>query len=367
MPFSSTYTFYEAAGNRSPLQAGFSFTGGRAVCPYYFVPETDDLDSFLLSLHTSIILVLGSCKANGEGGLERLLPVACPLYPWLTAERISSLVGLGQHLVGTFYDNDIYECEPIERSFAAYPVYQFNIEFLHQPYKLISDGSIQIDTVSWYDEFNDLQSKDCYREWLRYTDYTVTPQLEVAYAQHGQMVFRVNDESPPDRYTASGFPKIAVPQSQIQFNWYQVPFSYIDSAESFIVKYLGRINFQSWLNWPAASLLYVGVTVNRRYPPPVPEKIIESGAASYSTEKLCDLSFTFLYTSRTVAATPPSPVNNNWIADGWNTLPWLGPQAEGNGFYYSTRSDVSPDTDESVWMPLHLSFPFELLFQDPDA
>jgi len=367
MPFTDSYTFYEATAERSPLQGGFSFTGGKATGPFYFVPETEDVDGFLASLHTAITIVLGSCKPNGEGGLERQLPVSCPIYPWLTADRISSITGLGRNVVGTFYDNDLYECDPIERSFAAYPLYQFNIEFLHQPYALISDGSIQTDSISWYDEFNDTQTKTVYREWLRYTDYTVTPQLEVAYAQHGQMAFRVNDESPPDRFTASGYPRIAVPQAQIQFNWLQVPFSYIDSATSYIVDNLGRINFSEWYNWPAGSLLYVGVTVNRRYPPPVPEKVVWTGSASYSTEKLCDLSFTFLYTSREPASAAPTPVNNNWIASGHNLVPWLGPQAEGAGFYYATRADVAPDTDESVWMPLHLSFPFELLFQDPDA
>ena len=112
------------------------------------------------------------------------------------------------------------------------------------------------------------------------------------------------------------------------------------------------------------SLLFTGLST-RPYTPPVPTLDLFEGV--YSAEKLCDVEFNFEYTNRSNGGATPTISNPNWIAAGHNLLPWLYDRK----FYYATATPFirppATDTDPSVWAPTYESFPFQLLFTDPDV
>jgi hypothetical protein len=51
------------------------------------------------------------------------------------------------------------------------------------------------------------------------------------------------------------------------------------------------------------------------------------------------------------------------VVAGHNLLPWLTTRM----FYYVSSEGVPDKTDDTKWRPTYNSFPFELLFTDPDA
>src|SRR5689334_21057248 len=175
------YEFYEKAAAESPTQAGFAIDGGRVVGQWFTKTPLDQMPNILWE---RIVKVLGDCEPGEDdegartGRLHRKLPACYPLFPWLTADRISSIVGLGAADLTTFEDEDLYECEPLVRAYASYIAYRFQIEFVHKPYKIIGDEAINFETVPWYDDDGISTDVDCYQEWKRFTDYDVMPAAE---------------------------------------------------------------------------------------------------------------------------------------------------------------------------------------------
>ncbi len=206
--------------------------------------------------------------------------------------------------------------------------------------------------MSWFDEDGDPTSEAPYAtEWYRFTDYEDFPQPEIITANQGQM-YMVTGAGPTDQTVFQGFPRITMPQSLIKFRWYQVPFSYIESLNSYIKKYIGYVNQNDFYGWPAGSLLYQGYNAPK-YTPPVPEIEPGYGGTTFSTAKLCDIEFTWLFTQREPEYVP-TLTNENWIPYGHNCQPWFSTRK----FYY-----VKSNAAGQAIFP---SFPFELLFTDPD-
>ena len=58
-----------------------------------------------------------------------------------------------------------------------------------------------------------------------------------------------------------------------------------------------------------------------------------------------------------------SGVNANWVVGGHNLLPWLTTRK----YYYATTYDPASPATQAKWFPSYNSFPFELLFTDPDT
>lgn len=362
------YDFYEQTGGQaSPVSAGFSMDGGRATGPW-FTPriEPEDLEAEMPdALWNNITTVLGTTQANGEnGGLNRTLPRACPPFPWLVAERITSIVGLGPPVLLDVDPDNEYEVQALTSAYCAYPIYRFNIDFLQKPYDLLLDDSIQTESVTWTKEDESEETLDVQQEWYRYVDWDVQPSPEILDGQQGQLILRTNAETGVHGKPCNGFPRIGVPKATIRFRWYQIPFKFIGHAESNLVKYLFYINQTEWYETAPGELLYLGLTVSKRYPPPVPEYVpTYSGGVAFSTEKLCDVEMLFEWTIRTAGATPPTPENNNWIAAGHNLLPYLGGIDTDRGFYYATANSNTA----AYQHPVYPSVPFQILFRDPDV
>jgi hypothetical protein len=339
----------EAANSAS---AGFSIEGGRAQMTLYFTSYP----------YTEVTTILGKTTTYGDGRLQRTRPVAHPTYPWLVAERISNIQGLGAP-VKTATAAALFADQVNLAYYAGYTTYAVTIEFTPRPYALLPDSSITSTLTDWKGE-NGTTSGESFSnkfttEYLRYTDYEVIPDLDVVTAQHGQMVFR-STASPPNGVTFTGMPRVYIPKAVVKFRWYQVPYSYIDHTDSLILRYLGYINQTSFRTgsrlWPAGSLLYRGVMV-KRYTPPIPDTAIIGGTTVYSPEKLCDLEFIWEFTKRDNASpTSPAPGAHR-IMEGHNCMPWYGNRK----YYYVTVNDSTAANQ----YPTYPSVPFQLLFTDP--
>jgi hypothetical protein len=340
----------EKVESQSPSTAGFGMEGGRAQSSYYFTSWP----------YSEVSIYLGKVTTMGDGRLQRVLPAAHPVYPWLSAERISNIQGTGRQTkvpsVAPLFTNGVNNIA----HYSGYDAYLTTIEFVPRPYAILPDSAITATLTEWADEDGAPVENKFTNEYLRFTDYEILPDIDIITAQHGNMVFRTSGGG-PDGKSFTGMPRVYIPKAVLKVRWFQVPYSYIEHTDSIILRYLGHINqaeFQLGNRlWPKGSLMYRGVSV-KRYTPPIPNTTILAGLSVYSPEKICDLEFYFEYTRR-VNAHPlsPNPSNKNRIQEGHNCMPHYGDRK----FYYvTTQAALSANQ-----YPTYPSVPFQLLWTDP--
>jgi hypothetical protein len=174
-----------------------------------------------------------------------------------------------------------------------------------------------------------------------------------------------------------------LPDQILKVKWYQAPYRFITSTNSYIAgsaarNWRGRVNQNPWWNWRAGSLMYMGYSVTK-YSPPFNEVGSYPSYVPRSTdplnvgtvihyERLCDIELTFLLTNRYRSGSLGAGISNgNYVAAGHNLLPNLAD----NNFYYGTRTPLNADgtsgTPSVQNPPAWYSFPLEALFSDPDA
>ncbi len=341
---------------RTTTQAQFSMEQSKATLSGFVYPA-------YINNEDAMREVIGSAERAGDGKIKRGLPLAHPEYPWLFASSVS-LQGL------SFYDKHPaptnFKAPPI-KEYARYNSYQYTIEFNSRPYLLFQDKNINTGTITYYKpDGTAVNNKKIAYEWWRYTDYEELPSAEYLTAQQGQFVFNRSDAvAPPHDTTVPGQIRLLQQKSTIKFRWYQVPYSYISSSLSYIKAGQGSINQFDWYGWPKGTLLYNSFTY-KRYTPPNPQQYDynfgDSTKKVIGNEKLVDIEFVFLYFNPgtlTGGEAPTAPTNASHITNGHNLLPWL---AAGGGKYFYAKSvgSVTPG------IPLYPSYPFELLFTDPD-
>ncbi len=318
--------------------------------------------------------ILGSTAVDAGGyRLRRQLPLAHPTWNWLYAEDVTDFRGRGRG--GLKASGRKLEAPPITTAFWQYARYYVSINFTSRPYAVLSDNNINVTTETAANFAGVNQTYTVATEWDRYTDYEPTSSPESVTATQGSMYFRdrslaVFNVSYP---VYNAMPRMFLKNSLVRFMWYQVPFSYISSTNSYIQAFRGYINQLDWYLWKAGELLYLDFRIKRYTPPapalqllgnpfdpPPPAGVVKS---TYSTEKFVDIEFDFLQTNRTTSDNQYTPFNTNWIVKGHNLMPyWLDRK-----FHYATTYDIAAPFNEAKWLPSWLSVPFSLLFTNPDG
>lgn len=323
-------TYYQATKDQSACRAAFSRED--ASCTDVFYVKGEEMVSSILDL-------LGDCEAQGGGWLTRTLPKAHPQYPWLYASTVD-IQGMGQTsfkegLVGQLVDvedTEVMETAVVTEQFWQHSAAALQVKFQPRPYAVLADDFVTMETATVYDTDRvTYEARWPEGEWLRFTDYEVLPAPELITAQQGLSFFIRDDTpikgaitaAPPHGYSFQGFPRIYLNKSAIKFTWYQVPWRYVTHARSFIVAGIGRVNQLDWYNWKKGELLYLGCQV-KRYTPPVPLMVFDSGLLAPSTEKLCDITFLFDRVIRTQTSVPETMPNDNDVTAGHNLMPWFG-------------------------------------------
>lgn len=369
-------TFYEKQqddGN-ALVNFGFDVTGGSAKSAYY-------LDSFgSYDIQGTINQVLGNTDTavqSGRQGLGRQLPLRHPKLPYLFASKISSFTGVG--LAGGIAMGraiaPAVAIPPTDPALAAlnaqaitnylqYGLYEVGVEFTGpRTYPIVSNSVITNQSGSWTRPDGTSQSYSWAPEFLRYTDFDFFPQDNTIQGQQGQMtLYRLGEPVP---FTSP--PWFWLPDQILKITWYQVPYRFILSPNSYIANspWRGRVNQnQLWL-WPPGSLLYLSYNVKKYAPPTGFTQTLQNSQGLYSYfnfAQLCDIELSFLLTKRATASIGGSTGNANYVTAGHNLLPDL----VGNTFWYATRNDKDGN-DAFTNPPAWLSAPLECLFSDPDA
>lgn len=360
--------------------AGFSFdvTGGSAKSSYYLT-STD-----AQNLQGTINNILGytdTTASNGRRGLNRVLPQRHPKFPYLYASRISSLTGVGFNSPGTTMQDAVnpslaaLNAPPISR-FLQYNKYRIGIEFTGpRTYAMLGNEFITQQSSTWTRPNGSPQVYSWSPEFLRYTDVDFIPQDNTIQGSQGEMSIYKNGSLVP--FTSP--PWMWLPDWILKITWYQVPFRFILSSNSYIAAspWRGRVNQNYMWFWPPGWLLYLGYNVKKYAPPTGFTQTISSttsGAFTYANyAQLCDIELNFLITNRQLRNSPGFATgNNNYVlglkADGVSQGAGhnLLPDVVSGQFYYATRNDSSGNaavTNPPAW----LSAPLEVLFSDPDS
>lgn len=341
----------ERIGARSISTAGFSLMeGGRASMRFL-------VDEIIMEYAANDLL--GGAVPLGNG-IQRNLPAAHPQYPWLFCERISSIEGLKFKVKYDSSDAIIdaqLEADAIAY-YARYEKYEILADFTTRPYAVLKDSSIPQQQFSYYDDAGAVVANKGYaEEWKRFTEIIYKPAAEYLTAVAGQLAWKMNANPGvlvwQNKPVLGGQLRQLVRSVNIEFKWYCVPYSFVLSNNSFLSAGLGRINQTTWNGFAAGSLLFAGVNVDRVYTPPFPEFILFNGASVPSQQKICDLTLNFVL--RNQAPNQAYTVtNNSHVAYGHNLVLNGGD----NNWYYVENINSG--------LPLYPSYPFQLLFSNPD-
>jgi len=341
----------ERIASRNPSVAGFSLMeGGRATMKLIIdEPRMEEACKEILGY--------------AEAGLERIvrtLPVAHPQFPWLYAERISSIEGLEFFAKYDSNENlgDTFVQVPMLENYARYNKYELTIEFTPRPYALQLDINLGRNKIDWFDENNVAQSNFYYPEWARFFEILYKPSAEYITAVGGQLVWKMdaNNALGMQNKTVSGGQIRSLMQSTaLEMKWYCVPYSYVTSTNSNINKCLGHVNYDTFYGHKGGKLLLVGAEITRVYCPPFPKFTAWNGGAGGlpSQNKLCDITFHVLLKDIEPKNAYTVTMDNN-MTNGHN----LVLAGFDNNHYYVENSNSGK--------PLYPSYPFQLLFTNPD-
>lgn len=313
-------------------------------------------------LQTQITAIIGttSVDVSSDGRLKRTPPYADSIFPFLFADKINNLQPVPNAVPNQVDANQELEV-PTFGLQTQFKKWQCSVDFLPRPYPVATDDFISTLEGSWYIDSGAQETFTYATEWERYVDWQFFPSDDVISQAKGTMTFNSSYVNVNGKQYAA-MPRLPLPDGILKLYWVGVPLRYVTSANSYITRWRGRINQKAWTGpagpMGAGSLLYLAYTP-RKYTPPI-QATDELFPGIFSTEKLCNIEMTFLYTSRTLATgeTPNTPPNNgHYVVGGHNLLPH-----NDKLFHYAV---VAPVAVNSV--PTWLSFPIELMFTDPDC
>jgi hypothetical protein len=344
----------------SPCSAGFSLEGGRALGVYLLGGVT------LEELQTAVTDVVGETDITpGDGRVQRTPMAAHPMWPWLYADSITEIRGIGVTGENQLAGEEL-EAPTLLDNYADYTNWRFTVEFKSKPYPVSPDSAITFSTVNYYNpDGSGPLSFSCPNEFDRYAwlEYIAKDDNNIA-AKNGQMQFITTITSACAPKTCAFSPSMYLPDMYMKLYWYGIPYRYITSPSSYIVQYRGYINQNAMTicgqDFTPGQLLYLHFSAKPYTPPVQGEALWVSGIMT--AEKLCNVEMTFLRTDRIGSDLPTPPTNKNFIMGGHNLLPWLTTRQ----FYYA-QSVPKIGCGATPSTPAYYSAPLEALQLDPDV
>lgn len=375
------YNYVERQEDQSPTRATFTTRAQRLSTQYVLTaPTAQDL------VETVADLCGITDTAVTDGRIRRTLPARHPLYRWLYVDSASPQ-GVGSQF-NLVTPGPIDRGSPTIPSYPLYVTYLYNVEFGGRRYNMWQDKDISVVDSTGYDKGGASYAFKYATEWYRFTEFLHAPANQFISAQQGALKFRVSGASgtqQPDGFFFQDSPRLYLPDTVVKIRWYEVPYRYVTSRNSYLSRFTGHVNQNAFGYvgpgnklgpYRPGELLYLGANVLDVFSPsiPSPDLLAFNFGGGFTRGRLCDLELNFLYTTRdngaptgyrlpTVAGTDQLVTNRNWLMAGHNLFPWLTTRK----FYYVTTEDPSSPTDQTKWFPYYNSFPFELLFTDPDA
>lgn len=376
------------------LQTGIGLEDGRGLGKYQITGISENFFPTLTDIRTVCDGILGgvnnlAAKTSDRsqdadaGKIKRRLPKIHPYFE-MPASAILSITGQSLQQEATPITPINYGAQTesyVTSGVTNYSNYEMQVEFKKRNYFLKPDSAIARKTASYWpvgaaaDESIQLYYAE---EWNRFTFKTFAPLGDTVSSQFGRMLFFAPDFDTGDekingrQYEAS--PYVHLKNQMLEVTWYQVPYRYIFDLtvdgvlyESYLTKFINRVNQRRFLGCAAGTLLYLGATPTEVYIPPIPGQVFGAGAIFQPNplfaeeDLLCNAKLRFIYTPRTSPQDYPDdadPFQGNIIPAGHN----LFPNFADRNFYFCYTGDMgTPDTVR----PAFDSFLFEMLFTDP--
>lgn len=287
MPTNSTTEIAaEMTGRIGPSKSNFAVGGGSASMDF-IVPRS--------GMGRLIQQILGTAEITAQGSLKRELPAAHPYYDWLYATRISNIEGVTldgladaaqyQRIIQTHF-----------KDLAIYENYKVTVEFEPRPYIIMPDDQVQafwqVNVPNYYNVANDFTNfTDC-AEYRRFVEISIEPNAEFLSTAVNSFQYKDSDaainNAQINATNGSGI-NIIVVKPTVKLTWYFVPYSMVFSSN--ITDALGKVNQYQFYGYPAGSLLFKGMEINK-YSPPY-QTVAQGQFASPETTRMCDITFVF--------------------------------------------------------------------------
>jgi hypothetical protein len=327
-------------------------------------------DPSLADLQDTITQLIGGTSTDVFGGkIDRQLPMASGMFPMWSVNAITNAAGKGS------YEKEGSRAPlgpPVNPEVARYEQYHWSVEFTSKPYPILDNDKIRVlssdpdtgDPISWFNEAGVSKNFTYAEEWKRYTTFESLPRPgNWATGTIGsQNTFYTGSGAAPNNIMFPGTPRMRMPDSTLRVTLRAIPYRWVESENSYFERFLGYVNQRQFKQYRAGYLAFESYGSNV-YCPPLQQKETLDGAEA--VVRLCDVEMIFGVTRRRATDPPDTTAvgwNKNWVVDGWNALPWFGPNAAARRFYYSAHKDA----DITKRCPQNPSFPVEILFTDPD-
>lgn len=367
----------EAADSLQPGNSGVSLEYAKNK-GLYFVSGSE--------INEQILGIVGSNAERTDGRIQRSLPRCHPQMPFLTIGSINA-VGHGKpSIVGALVNKD-FQPPRMADSFALYPEYRVECEFVQHDYQMLDDSQIYVQTDRTYDRGGNEMTALYVNEYDRFITVDEKHDAKIITATQGQLKFvtgkgQKGGASPPHGAAFAGTPRIPFPETILTILWHQVPYRYVASRNSFFKRLANHVNQAFWAfdkyQFDPGELLYLGFSY-RRWTPPFPNfdlnPALGQNSQRLALEKWVDVTLTFAAVTTRINPDPPQLPNTNWMpvaAAGHNLLPWFGPQNSGlapgaRPYYYVCSFNPAAVDDPNFWAPLYDSALLQMLFMDPDV
>lgn len=375
--------FREATGGAEP-SGHFTLDASECTRTYRFYDDTEERNPkakpvpvSVLQLRDKIIEILGTSSPHtsplasyapgGAGSIVRTLPMTDPVFPNLFAEDVVVSVASGE-----LYDDlaaatvGLAAPPPAGTHYPAYHGYNLVVKSTARPYPILPNHRITMELIDFVGPFGGNFRLYSYCEYKRFFYYTTdSTDTRVSATSQTSMKFRApGAPNGANNAPISSIPDMQYPDSVVNAIWMGAPRRYVDSPNSYLMKYKGFINYRDFFKWKKASLLFLGAKTIRTYTPVVfelDEQPDETQQGSFAAEALVDLSLSFIRTDRTTDFPPPigELFYASWIAAGHNLFGHLPSR---RFLYANSEAPVA-----SQRPPAYFAVPFEVLFQDPDA
>lgn len=346
---------------RSASSFTFSQRDGSATVPVviYGDPEADGITA--LEIQEAIRTAQGYVEGGAlDGRITRHLPMRHALFPRWPCSAVTRGQGTGEFSSVAPFEDEGGDVNPMNAfgQWAKYKYQLLDLEFKPRPYRILADADIPVLAGSYVDIGGTTRTYQYAQEWLRYTRIIIS-QMDADRITAEEGSFQYNSNATVNGVAINGtsfmgHPTMPLMNSTVLVSWYEVPYNYVVSPNSYLTRWRGRINQTAWRGYPAGSLLYDGFTADV-YSSPFPAFGLDEMDLGGNPILLCDIQLKFVMTNRKLDGSLNAAVlNGNCIASGHNLLPYF----PNRKFYYAASAAGVP----SFW-----SFPIELLFTNPDA
>lgn len=356
------------------------FTAESAETSLTFFLEADEEDEeypTIEDVRAKVKQILGytDTAVGANAKVQRVLPMAHPLYPNLTAYRVrvQPVPGEPEFSVEAADPEEILEAAVIHPDAVAWDSWMFEVSFSPRPFQMVTTAAMPTITDSVYEaDGSGPVNYTHHNEHLRFCEYTFTPRAEFVYARGGQaqMKFRRHGGADPDNTPFPDFPRILLPDEILTILWRQIPQRFLTSANSHLRRWRNLVNQHPFslggAEFEPGQLLYKGYK-ERAYSFPFPEIDDDwGGAGVFAASKVVDCEVEIWVTNRPATGTV-TVENENWIPAHWNAQPNMRHGTTSGGtagaFFYISADNA----DATKQYPMFSSFAMHLLFTDPDA